>query len=83
MLTIVSLQRAEGHATPLKINRYRVTVAINNQLTKTKIAQVFVNPNDFEVEGLYKCPLWWESGDSGAYRNAGVCRRGPTNSSKR
>lgn len=57
MLTIVSLQRAEGHATPLKINRYRVTVAINNQLTKTKIDQVFVNPNDFEVEGLYIFPV--------------------------
>ena len=57
MLTIVSLQRAEGHATPLKINRYHIKVAINNQLTKTKIDQVFVNPNDFEVDGIYIFPV--------------------------
>ncbi len=57
MLTIVSLQRTEGHATPLKINRYHIKVAINNQLTKTKIDQVFVNPNDFEVDGIYIFPV--------------------------
>lgn len=57
MLTIFSLQRAEGRAIPLKIDRYHINVAIKNQLTKTKIDQVFVNPNDYEVDGIYIFPV--------------------------
>ena len=57
MLTIVSLQHAEGRAIPLKIDRYHIKVAINNQLAKTKINQVFINPNNFEVEGIYLFPV--------------------------
>ena len=57
MLTIVSLQHTEGRAIPLKINRYHVNVAINNQLARTKIDQVFANPNDFEVDGIYIFPV--------------------------
>lgn len=57
MLTIVSLQHAAGRAVPLEINRYHTNVAINNQLAKTKINQVFGNPNDFEVDGIYIFPV--------------------------
>ena len=57
MLTIVSLQQRNGFAVPLKVDRYHVNVAINNQLAKTKIDQVFGNPNDFEVDGIYIFPI--------------------------
>ena len=57
MLTIVCLQGRNGRAIPLKIDRYHINVAIKNQLTKTKIEQTFVNPNDFEVNGIYIFPV--------------------------
>ena len=57
MLTIVSLQQSGSRAVPLEINRYHTNVAINNQLARTKIDQVFVNPNDFEVNGMYIFPV--------------------------
>ena len=57
MLTIVSLQHAEGRAAPLKIDRYHIKVGIKNQLTTTKIDQVFVNPNSFKVNGMYIFPV--------------------------
>lgn len=57
MLTIVSLQHTEGHAIPLKIDRFHINVTIKNQLTKTRIDQVFTNPNNFEVDSMYLCPL--------------------------
>ena len=57
MLTIFSPQHVEGRAIPLKIDRYHINVAIKNQLTKTKIDQVFVNPNDYEVDGIYIFPV--------------------------
>ena len=57
MLTIVSLQHAEGRAIPLKISRYHIKVEIKNQLAKTKIDQIFTNPNDFEVDGIYIFPV--------------------------
>ena len=53
MLTIVSLQRAEGRAIPLKIDRHHIKIGIRNQLATTKVDQVFVNPNSFEVNGMY------------------------------
>lgn len=57
MLTIT---RSEpGHSVPirLKIKRYHINVSIKNQLTTTKIDQVFVNTNDFAVEGTYLFPV--------------------------
>ncbi len=57
MLTIVCLQGRNGRAIPLKIDRYHIKVAIKNQLTKTKINQVFVNPNAYEVDGIYIFPV--------------------------
>lgn len=56
MLTI-SLQHAEGRAIPLKINRHHIKISIKNQLTTTKVDQIFANPNDFEVNGMYILPV--------------------------
>ena len=57
MLTIFSRQRAEGRAIPLKIDCYHINVAIKKQLTKTRIDQIFVNANDYEVDGIYIFPV--------------------------
>ena len=57
MLTIISLRHAEGRAIPLEINRHNIKIGINNQLVTTKIDQVFVNPNKFEVNGMYLFPV--------------------------
>ena len=57
MLTIVSLQHAEGRSTPLKIDRHHIKIGIKNQLTTTKVDQIFVNPNDFEINGMYIFPV--------------------------
>ncbi len=57
MLTIVSLENEKGRAVLLRIGRYHINVAIKNQLTETKINQTFVNPNDYEVEGIYIFPV--------------------------
>lgn len=56
MLTI-SLQHAEGRATSLKINRHHIKIGIKNQLTTTKVDQIFVNPNDFVVDSMYIFPV--------------------------
>ncbi len=56
MLTI-SLQHAEGRAIPLKIDRYHTKIGIKNQLATTKVDQIFVNPNDFAVDGMYIFPV--------------------------
>ena len=57
MLTIVSLQHAEGRAIPLRIDRHHTKINIKNQLATTKVDQIFVNPNDFEVNGMYIFPV--------------------------
>ena len=57
MLTIVSLQRPEGNAAPLKVDRCHVKVTIKNRSIRTKIDQVFTNPNDFQVDGIYIFPV--------------------------
>ena len=57
MLTIVSCQGKEGRAIPLKIDRHHIKIGIKNQLTTTKVDQVFVNPNSFEVNGMYIFPV--------------------------
>ena len=57
MLTIFSLEQIEARAIPLIIDRYHINIAVNNQRTKTKIDQIFVNPNDFDVEGIYIFPI--------------------------
>lgn len=55
MLTIV--QHAQDRAIPFKIDRHHVKVGVKNQLATTKIDQIFVNPNDFEVNGMYIFPV--------------------------
>lgn len=57
MLTIVSCQHTEERAVPFKINRYHIKVQIKNQLARTKINQAFVNPNSFEIDGIYIFPV--------------------------
>lgn len=57
MLTIVSLQHAVGRAIPLKIDRHHIRIGIKNQLATTKVDQTFVNPNGFEVNGMYIFPV--------------------------
>ena len=57
MLTIVSLQHTAGRAIPLEINRHHIKVSVKNQLATTKVDQIFVNPNDFEVNGVYIFPV--------------------------
>ena len=57
MLTITRLKWGDKRAVPLKISSYQINVEIKNQLSRTKIEQVFVNPNDFEVDGVYIFPL--------------------------
>ena len=57
MLTIVSFEHAEGRAIPLKIDRHHTKINIKNQLATTKVDQVFVNPNSFEVNGIYIFPV--------------------------
>ena len=55
-MLLVSLEH-HGRAFPLKIDRYHINIAVNNQLTTTKINQVFINPNNFEVDGIYIFPV--------------------------
>ena len=57
MLTIISLQHTEGPAIPLKIDRHHIKIGIKSQLATTNVDQVFVNPNDFEVNGMYIFPV--------------------------
>ncbi len=57
MLTITRLQREGKQAVPLRISSYRINVEIKNQLSQTVIEQIFVNPNDFDVDGVYIFPL--------------------------
>ena len=57
MLTITRLKWGNKRAVPLRISSYQINVEIKNQLSRTKIEQVFVNPNDFEVDGVYIFPL--------------------------
>ena len=56
MLTIIR-QHAEGRAIPLKIDRHHTKIGIKNQLVTTKVDQTFVNPNSFEVNGMYIFPV--------------------------
>ena len=57
MLTIISRRHVEGHVIPLEINRHHIKTGIKNQLVTTKVNQVFVNPNNFEVNGMYIFPV--------------------------
>ena len=57
MLTLTSLQHAEGRAIPLKIDRHHIKISIKSQLATTKVDQTFVNSNSFEVNGLYIFPV--------------------------
>jgi len=43
--------------TPLAIRYHHVTVSIRDQVAVTRVDQVFYNPNDTAVEGMYLFPL--------------------------
>ena len=43
--------------TQLAIRYHRVNVTIENQIAVTRVDQVFFNPNDWAVEGIYMFPL--------------------------
>ena len=47
----------EQPPTPLEIKYHRVDITIKNQVGITHIDEVFVNPNDYEVEGTFIFPL--------------------------
>ena len=57
MLTITRLQREDKRAVPLRISSYQINVEIKNQFSQTGIEQIYVNPNDFDVDGVYIFPL--------------------------
>ena len=57
MLTIIFRRHVEGRATPLEINRHYIKISIRNQLVTTKVDQTFINPNNFEVNGMYIFPI--------------------------
>ncbi len=57
MLTIISLRHVNGRAIPLEINRHHIKIGIKNQLVTTKVDQIFINPNSFEVNGMYIFPV--------------------------
>jgi Ca-activated chloride channel family protein len=43
--------------TQLVIRYHRVTIQIENQVAVTHVDQVFYNPNDWAVEGIYMFPI--------------------------
>jgi Ca-activated chloride channel family protein len=43
--------------TQLVIRYHHVTVSIDNQIATTQVDQVFYNPNDWAVEGIYVFPI--------------------------
>ncbi|MBI9044936.1 MAG: VWA domain-containing protein [Anaerolineaceae bacterium] len=43
--------------TQLEIRYHHVTVTIDNQIATIHVDQVFYNPNDWEVEGIYVFPI--------------------------
>lgn len=45
------------HPTYLEIKYHHVNASINNQLTTTKVDQMFHNPNGWDIEGTYLFPL--------------------------
>lgn len=57
MLTLFRNEEHGGYTSQLEINQYRISIAIKNQLTKTKINQTFTNPNNSEVDGIYIFPV--------------------------
>ncbi len=57
MLTILNIEQSNGRAIRFKIDRYHINITVNNQLTTTKINQVFINPNIFTIEGAYIFPV--------------------------
>lgn len=57
MLVVTRLQYGDERAIPLRISSYQIDVEIKNQFSSTEIKQVFVNPNNFEVDGVYIFPL--------------------------
>lgn len=57
MLTLTSREQRSGYAVPLRVNSYHINVSIDNQLTITRIKQVFANLNDFQVDCIYIFPV--------------------------
>ena len=58
MLTITRLKQGDERVVvPFRISNYQINVNIKNQSSRTEIEQIFVNPNHFEVDGIYIFPL--------------------------
>lgn len=57
MLTIVPVEHIKDRGVPFAINHQHTKIGIKNQLATTKVDQVFVNPNSFEVDGMYIFPV--------------------------
>lgn len=52
-----TLAPAGSGATPVQIRDHQVKVTINNGFARTEVYQVFFNPGDMDVEGIYSFPL--------------------------
>ncbi|MDF1851966.1 MAG: VIT and VWA domain-containing protein [Verrucomicrobiales bacterium] len=48
--------KGSPHA-PIAIRDHHVKVTINNGFAKTEVLQTFYNPNDIDLEAVYRCPL--------------------------
>ncbi len=58
-------RRPEIRTIPLAVKYHRVKVTIRDQVARTEIDQVFVNPNPYALEGTYIFPLPEEASISG------------------
>lgn len=45
------------HRMPVRLTEHRVKVQIDDQVARTEVVQVFLNPNPWPVEGVYLFPL--------------------------
>lgn len=57
MLTLFRNEEHDGTRTQLEINQYHIKIAINNQLARTEINQIFTNRNNSEMDGMYIFPI--------------------------
>ncbi|MEK7468559.1 MAG: VIT domain-containing protein [Planctomycetota bacterium] len=53
----MQIDRPSRNAIPMAVKYHKVDVAIDNQVATTKVDQVFVNPNGFNVEATYMFPI--------------------------
>ncbi|MEK7470133.1 MAG: VIT domain-containing protein [Planctomycetota bacterium] len=53
----MQIDRPTRNAIPMAVKYHKVDVVIDNQVATTKVDQVFVNPNGFNVEATYMFPI--------------------------